>query len=51
MGGIVFWTLGYLLGKGSGTFSMLRDVGIVTLIVGFGALSLGIVFSLTEPSK
>jgi hypothetical protein len=49
--GIGLWTLGYVIGRPSGSFSFLRPSGVVMLIVGLGVLSLGMVFSLSEQSK
>jgi hypothetical protein len=49
--GIGFWTLGYYVGRPSGLFSFLRPSGVVVVIVGLGVLSLGMVFSLAEPSE
>ncbi len=49
--GIGLWTLGYLTGRPVGLFSFLRPSGVVILIVGLGVLSLGMVFSLAEPTE
>jgi hypothetical protein len=50
-GGFALWGLGYVLGQGSGALSVMRPVGVVTAIVGFGTFSVGIIFSATEPPK
>jgi hypothetical protein len=49
IGGIALWTLGYVIGRLSNSYSILRPTGVVAVIVGLGVLSLGIVFSLSEP--
>jgi hypothetical protein len=51
VGGMLLWTLGYVVSARFRSVSVLRPVGVITLIVGLGILSLGIVFSLSKPSK
>jgi hypothetical protein len=48
IGGTALWTLGVLLTELSGTFSPLRPIGFVTVVVGLGAIAIGVLFSIAE---
>ncbi len=48
--GAATWTLGFSLDETVGVFAVLRAIGVVTIIVGLGISSLGIVYSVSESS-